>query len=297
MKIGLGTVQFGVDYGVSNKDGKTPAVEVAAILAAAGELKVRVLDTASLYGDSEQVLGNCLPAAAGFDIVTKTPQFAKPVLDADDAERLQQVFHESLTKLNCDSVYGLLIHRADDLFVPGGERLMAALTGLKQQGLVAKIGVSVYDSAQIDQVLQQFDIDLVQLPISVLDQRLLRSGHLQKLKSAGVEVHARSVFLQGLLLMDLSEIPAYFAPVRNVLESYRAFIRARGLTPLQAAVGFVSGLTEIDQIICGVNNAQQLRDICDAASIELDCGEFAEFAIGEEAIVNPALWRLEPGKS
>ncbi len=297
MKIGLGTVQFGVDYGVSNKDGKTPAAEVAAILAAADELKVRVLDTASLYGDSEQVLGNCLPAAAGFDIVTKTPQFAKPVLDADDAERLRQVFYESLTKLNCDSVYGLLIHRADDLFVPGGERLMAALTGLKQQGLVAKIGVSVYDSAQIDQILQRFDIDLVQLPISVLDQRLLVSGHLQKLKSAGVEVHARSVFLQGLLLMDVSEIPAYFAPLRHVIESYRAFIRARGLTPLQAAVGFVSGLTEIDRIICGVNNAQQLRDICDAASVELDCSEFAEFAIGEEAIVNPALWRLEPGKS
>lgn len=297
MKIGLGTVQFGVDYGVSNKDGKTPAVEVAAILAAASELKVRVLDTASLYGDSEQVLGNCLPATAGFDIVTKTLQFAKPVLDADDAERLQQVFHESLTKLNCDSVYGLLIHRADDLFVPGGERLMAALTRLQQQGLVAKIGVSVYDSAQIDQILQRFDIDLVQLPISVLDQRLLVSGHLQKLKSAGVEVHARSVLLQGLLLMDVSEIPAYFAPVRHVLESYRAFIRARGLTPLQAAVGFVSGLTEIDQIICGVNNAQQLRDICDAANVELDCGELAGFAIGEEAIVNPALWRLEPGKS
>ncbi|OAI13876.1 aryl-alcohol dehydrogenase [Methylomonas koyamae] len=296
MKIGLGTVQFGVDYGVSNKDGKTPAGEVESILAVARELKVRVLDTASLYGDSEQVLGNCLPAAAGFDIVTKTPQFAKPVVDADDAERLQQAFHESLIKLKCDSLYGLLMHRADDLFVPGGERLMAALTGLKQQGLVAKIGVSVYSAEQIDQVLDRFAVDLVQLPISVLDQRLLRSGHLRKLKAAGVEVHARSVFLQGLLLMDLSEIPAYFAPVRNILESYRQFIRARGLTPLQAALGFVSGLSEIDRIICGVNNVQQLHDICNAANVELDCAEFADFAIGDEAIVNPALWRLEPGK-
>ncbi len=296
MKISLGTVQFGINYGISNINGKTPESEVAAILNVADEFNVRVIDTAFNYGDSEQILGQYM-SAKRFDIVTKTQQFAKPILDADDAERLRQVFYESLTKLNCDSVYGLLIHRVGDLFVPGGERLMAALTGLKQQGLVAKIGVSVYDAAQIDHVLQRFDIDLVQLPISVLDQRLLVSGHLQKLKSAGVEVHARSVFLQGLLLMDLSEIPAYFAQARNVLESYRAFIRARGLTPLQAALGFVSGLTEIDQIICGVNNAQQLRDICDAANVELDCGEFAGFAIGEEAIVNPALWRLEPGKS
>lgn len=89
------------------------------------------------------------------------------------------------------------MHRADDLFVPGGERLMAALTDLKQQGLVAKIGVSVYNAEQIDQVLDRFAIDLVQLPISVLDQRLLRSGHLRKLKSAGVEVHARSVFCRA----------------------------------------------------------------------------------------------------
>lgn len=296
MKVALGTVQFGVNYGISNKAGKTSLAKVGAILAAAKSYGVSVIDTASLYGDSEAVLGQSLPPASGFKIVTKTPQFAKQTLDGSDAQHLEDTLRSSLAKLGTASVYGLLIHRADDLLLPGGDLLVERLLRLKQTGLVSKVGVSVYSGRQIDQMLERFPMDLIQLPINVLDQRLLQSGHLKKLKNAGVEIHARSAFLQGLLLMELQEIPGYFDSVRGRLESYQRFIKDHGLTPLQAAMGFVSGIPEIDQVVCGVNDARQLREICEAAQAKVDFRAFADFAITDEAIVNPALWKFDKEK-
>ena len=296
MKVALGTVQFGVNYGISNKAGKTSQAEVGAILVAAEKYGVSVIDTAALYGDSEAVLGQTLPPNSSFNIVTKTSQFAKQMLDEADAQHLEDTFHSSLSKLGRSSVYGLLVHRVDDLFLPGGDLLMDRLLKLKQDGLVSKVGVSVYSGSQIDQLMERFKIDLIQLPINVMDQRLLQSGHLQKLKSAGVEIHARSTFLQGLLLMELQNVPEYFDVIRKNLGSYHRFIRARGLTPTQAALGFVLGVQEIDQVICGVNNALQLGEICEAAQVEVDSNELAEFAIADESIVNPGLWQVDKEK-
>ncbi|CDG81588.1 aldo/keto reductase [Janthinobacterium agaricidamnosum] len=299
MKIGLGAVQFGLDYGIANTAGKVSEAEVAAILAAADALQVGVIDTAALYGDSEAVLGRAMAPDARFDIVTKTPQFAGPVLDASAAQQLEDSVLASLSKLRRAAVYGVLIHRVDDLFLPGGEVLMERLVLLKARGLVGKIGVSVYTGEQIDQVLARFPIDLIQLPINVLDQRLLQSGHLRKLKLAGVEIHARSVFLQGLLLMPPQEIPDYFNGVRERLYAYHRFIATQGLTPLQAALGFVAGLTQIDRLICGVNSSQQLQEICAAAiagASDGDSADYAAFAIDDETIVNPALWHSAKGK-
>jgi aryl-alcohol dehydrogenase-like predicted oxidoreductase len=290
LKIALGTVQFGMNYGISNKAGKTSQTEVGAILTAAEKYGVSVIDTATLYGDSEAVLGQTLSPNSSFNIVTKTSQFAKQMLDEADAQHLEDTFHSSLSKLGRSSVYGLLVHRVDDLFLPGADLLMDRLLKLKQDGLVSKIGVSVYSGSQIDRLMERFKIDLIQLPINVMDQRLLQSGHLQKLKNAGVEIHTRSTFLQGLLLMKLQNVPEYFDVIRKNLESYHRFIRARGLTPIQAALGFVLGLQEIDQVICGVNNALQLGEICEAAQVEVESNELAEFAIADESIVNPALW-------
>ncbi|MBE3023625.1 aldo/keto reductase [Janthinobacterium sp. GW458P] len=294
MKIGLGAVQFGLDYGIANAAGKVCQLEVAAILAAAAELKLKLIDTAALYGDSEAVLGRTMAADTSFDIVTKTPQFSGAVLGAVDAQQLEESLHVSLLKLQRTAVYGLLIHRVDDLLLPGGEVLMERMVQLKARGLVRKIGVSVYTGQQIDAVLARFPIDLIQLPINVLDQRLLHAGHLRKLKQAGVEIHARSVFLQGLLLMEPCDLPAHFDGVREHLATYHRCIAAQGLTPLQAALGFVTGLEEIDQVVCGVNSSVQLQEICMAAGYMAAGGEhvgYEAFAISDERIVNPALWQ------
>lgn len=290
MKLGLGTVQFGMDYGISNPAGKTPPDEVDKILDVAVLNRIRIVDTAALYGTSEQALGASLPADHGFSVVTKTPVYQNENITADSARLLEQTFQRSLRRLRLAAVYGLLAHHADDMLSAGGNLLFEKMEELKQRGLVTKIGVSVYCAEQIERILDRYSIDLIQLPLNVFDQRLLHSGHLAKLKEIGVEIHVRSVFLQGLLLMEPANLPAFFNSFRQYLARYREAMECQGLSPLQAALGFAAGLDSVDAIICGVQNHQQLEDIC-AVLKPCDTSLFTPFGVTDEAIINPSQWR------
>jgi aryl-alcohol dehydrogenase-like predicted oxidoreductase len=287
----LGTVQFGLDYGISNTQGRTGPDEVARILELARLRGIEVLDTAPAYGTSEAVLGACRAASAGFHIVTKTPKL--DVAAGEDADyaaaALEQTLRASLDKLATTSVYGLLFHRAQDLRGPGGSALWQRARACRAAGLVKKLGVSVYDGAEIDAALELDGLELVQLPINVLDQRLLVSGHLDRLKAAGVEIHARSVFLQGLLLMEPAALPPGMARAQAPLAAFHAAAAARGLSPLEAALGFVVGLDQIDIALCGVNDAAQLEAIC-ARVTALDPNDFAMLAAGDPTLLNPSQW-------
>jgi aryl-alcohol dehydrogenase-like predicted oxidoreductase len=291
VKLGLGTVQFGLDYGISNQAGRTPPEEVRKILEVAAENGIRVLDTAALYGTSEEVLGQSLPPDHAFDIVTKTPVFSDGCLSSDDARRLEETFQQSLSKMRQPGVYGLLMHNADNLLAKNGELLMGKMLDLKQRGLVKKVGASVYAGEQIDRLLQSYQLDLVQLPVNVLDQRLLAGGQLARLKRAGVEIHARSAFLQGLLLMEPDSLPTYFESAKAHLKSYRAYLREHGISPLQAALGFVVGLKEVDVVLCGINNHQQLEELIALAQPLPGFDRLMDFAIDDPAILNPSRWQ------
>ena len=291
MKLGLGTAQFGSNYGISNTFGQTRLDEAFKILEFAASVGIKVLDTAYLYGDSEQVLGKCLSGDHKFQIVTKTPKFSDEEIARDDARMLEEAFQQSLFRMGQKSVYGLLLHDANNLLCDHGGLLIERMLDLKQRGLVRKIGISVSSAQQIDRILDKYQVDLVQVPVSVLDQRLLISGRLFRLKQAGVEIHARSAFLQGTLLMDPETLPPHFDSVRNHLRSYHRAIRERGLSPVEASLGFVMGIEEIDCVICGVNNHLQLQENCYQAR-PLTREGFAKFAIADTVILNPAQWRL-----
>lgn len=289
MKLALGTVQFGLDYGISNTSGITSAKEVERILEYANHHGVSLLDTAPLYGNSEEVLGNVL-AGEHEGIITKTKLFPGELLTEQDGLSLERTLSESLQSLQQKKVYSLLIHHVDDLLKPGGKYLFHALQSLRSQGLVRKIGVSVYTGEQIDRVLAGFDIDIIQLPVNVLDQRLITDGHLAELKNKRVEIHARSVFLQGLLLMDRTTLPEFFIPAYQTLEKYNCFIEKQGWTPVEAALGFVCNLDLVDYVVCGVNTLVQLEELVAAAQVKVDPGLFADFAMDDSNILNPAMW-------
>jgi aryl-alcohol dehydrogenase-like predicted oxidoreductase len=286
-KLGLGTVQFGLDYGISNAGGKTAPDEVRRILAAAAGDGLRVLDTASLYGESEEVLGGCWPARHDFRVVTKTPRLTGP----DAPELLERTLARSLKRLGLDAVYGLLVHHADDLLSPRGAPLVRRLETVRDRGLAQRIGFSCYSAAEIDAVLQLFTPDLVQLPLNVFDQRLLASGHMEKLKERGVEIHARSVFLQGLLLMAPEVLPPYFEPLKQHLAGYRRALAEASLTPLEAALGFATGLDQVDAVLVGVNNLSQLQEISGNACC-IESSFFADFSIADAEILTPSNWRF-----
>ena len=292
MKLGLGTVQFGLDYGISNSAGVTLLPEVVNIIDIAHQNSIQVIDTAPLYGSSEDVLGKVLPDNHMFQIVTKTPRFDKEIFHQNDADQLEQIFSLSLKKLRVSSVYGLLIHNADDLLASGGQHLYDKMNKLKKKRLVRKIGVSVYYARQIDSILKHFAIDMIQIPVNVLDQRLLVSGHITELKSRGIEIHARSAFLQGLLLIETQKLPPRFNSIKEHLAKYHAVIRDQGISPVRAALGFLMRISAIDHIICGVNNAVQLTELCKAA-IPVETVDYSCFALHDESILNPSAWGSE----
>jgi len=287
-KLGLGTVQWGMDYGVSNPGGRTPIEMVSAILSEARDRGVEVLDTAALYGDAESVLGR--NALGSFRVITKTPRFAAPTITDEHASELDKVFHRSLKRLSSTAVYGLFAHHADDLIAPGGERLWRVMSRLKEQGLVEKIGASIYDGEKVDALLERFSPDIVQVPLSVLDQGMLLHGQLERLKSRGVEIHTRSAFLQGLLLLPPDRIPAYFDPIAPLLKRWHAAVEEQGLTALQAALTFVRDVPYVDTVLIGVESLAQFR-ACLAEFETAARFDAAGLACNDPLFVNPVNWK------
>jgi len=279
-KLALGTVQFGLDYGVTNASGKVPLSEVEKILKLTRENDINTLDTASGYGDSEQVLGNV--GVNGFDIVTKTTPLESGV------GRVLHSFNQSLKHLKVSKVNGLLVHNMNDVELPQFETLYKELYALKQDGVINKIGFSTYTPEQVDFLLNYFDFDLIQAPFNVFDTRLLDGAQLRSLKNAGVEVHARSVFLQGLLL-NFNDLPDYFLPWKSEFQHYQKNVKNSGLSLLKYALNFALETQEINKILIGVENVSQLREIVD--SVERG-RKLQAHPIADLSLLNPSLWRI-----
>ena len=295
INIALGAVQFGMKYGVSNQAGQTEKYEVKKILEYASEKGINIIDTAPSYGDSEIAIGDSILGYGNnkyWNVVTKTPNFKVNAIENKHIDKLLENFYLSRVKLKQKIIYGLLVHNCDDLFLPGGEKIFSTMEALKKEGLVKNIGVSVYNGEQIDRLLDKYSIDLVQLPINILDQRLMNSGRLSRLKEHNVEIHARSAFLQGLLLMPINSIPFWFKPILKVLDEFHLEAKKRGMSVLELAFGFVHNINEIDKVVVGVNTLEQLQEIVNAASIKVNTGDFSNLSINNTIFINPSNWKV-----
>jgi aryl-alcohol dehydrogenase-like predicted oxidoreductase len=288
-KLAIGCAQFGFDYGISNNDGQTSFEDVKKIIDLAGKLNIDTFDTAPSYGDSELVLGQVLSIDA--QIITKTIHISDDVIGIDQIGILQQTFKQSLYQLGKNQLYGLLVHSADDFLKPGADELYSWLKEKKDSGIIKKTGVSIYTAEQIDRVMEKFPVDLIQLPLNILDQRLSKSSHISHLKAAGVEIHVRSVFLQGLLLMGLHQLPGYFKPYRNALVKVHEEARQRGLSTLELALAFCMNIPGIDKLIVGANSLSQFEEIVNASKVNVETSELSYLASDELGLLNPSLWK------
>lgn len=296
MKLGLGTAQFGLDYGITNRDGQISHDEAHSIVSLALDAGIEVFDTARSYGESERVLGACLsklrPARPALKIVSKLPGVSGPVIREHDLELQRSMLDTTLECLKTSSLYGLLLHRPADLLLDGGAALYDWLQLLKADGVVQKVGISIYDRAELDTLLSRYRFDLVQLALNVLDQRLLNDGTLRALKAENCEVHARSVFLQGLLIANPAALPQHFKSVTAHLEHYHQTCESYGISPLQAALCFALSQESVDVVLCGVTTAKQLSEILAAATRMESIPELSQFAWSDPAILNPSLWAV-----
>tara|TARA_B100000795_G_C22744350_1_gene416692 strand:+ start:475 stop:1326 length:852 start_codon:yes stop_codon:yes gene_type:complete len=280
-KLALGTVQFGLDYGISNTSGQVSLEEARKVLKLAKEHDIDTLDTASGYGNSEKVLGKI--GVNDFQIVTKTTSLQLGV------DKVLQSFYQSLTDLNATSVDGLLIHNIDETKDKQFDTLYKELDKLKQDKLINKIGFSTYTPDQVDFLLDNFDFDLIQVPFNVFDTRLIDGGQLQALKNKKIEIHARSVFLQGLLL-DFKNLNDYFSKWTTQFNCYQETVKASGLSLLEYALNFALNTSELDKVLVGVDSANQLLDITSSSTLDAN---LKEFSINDICLLNPVNWKQD----
>lgn len=288
-KLALGTVQWGMRYGITGR-GQPDSREVGAILAAARTAGVSMLDTAYAYGSAEQVIGELNAATRTFDIVTKPLPVRAESIDAAHCAAVEAALEDSARRLRRDTVYALLVHNADNLLLPGAERLWALLERHRAAGKVGRIGVSVYSPEQCAAILERFPIEIVQLPFNIYDQRFLTSGALADLKARGVEIHARSAFLQGLLLMAPTDLPPHFAAIREHHAALGALFAAQGISPLAGALHFCLEQPLLDRIVVGCETAEQFGEIRAAATGPAPAVLYSDFAVSDPAILEPSRW-------
>jgi hypothetical protein len=284
MKLALGTAQFGLAYGIASPQPQISYAESKAIVDYAAGQGMNVLDTAMGYGESEARLGEI--GVNGWKIISKLPE----VPAGENATLwITNAVKTSLDKLKIDSLYGLLLHRPAQLLGDKGPEIHAALQILKAEGLVEKTGVSIYQPCELEGVFSIGDVDLVQSPLSILDRRLITSGWLDRLADLGVEVHARSVFLQGLLLMSADQRPKKFDRWSSLWGFYHEWIAVTGLSPLEACLAYVSAIPQIQRVVVGVNGLNHVKEILQA---QMSYGPTwsPDLATDDEELLNPLSW-------
>lgn len=257
MKFVLGTAQFGLDYGITNNDGHVSLGEVKKILQRAYAEGIDTIDTAILYGDSESILGEV--GVNYLNVITKLPSVPDSSLDA--FQWVLQEVKSSLKRLKKDRIEALLLHRPNQLNGPFGDDVIAAVAELKKMGLINKFGISVYSPEDVVRFRYLTQTSIIQGPCNIFDARFQSQEFVDLLEKYGIEFHARSVFLQGLLLQDSRNLPKKFKPWAGVFRSYHTWLQLNSYQPLDACVNYLNHDPFVKKIIVGVLSESQLSQI------------------------------------
>ena len=275
MKIALGTVQFGLPYGIANCSGQTSRKAAARILDRARAAGATLLDTAIGYGEAEVVLGQIGAARAGWQIITKLPRLPVDLAPRDVGPWSRSLVEGALERLDADHLEGVLLHRPDDLIGHCGVALAEAVHDLRRRGLTKATGLSIYGPDDLDRVLADglsatsIPIDIVQSPTNVLDRRLEISGWARRLSEAGTRLHLRSAFLQGLLLLPPLGLPAHFDHALPDLHRWHDWLAINGVDALAGALRFVLSRDYAECAVLGMDSVHQLEQLLVAA--QADC--------------------------
>lgn len=285
-KIALGSAQFGLPYGISNHSGQISQPEITSILDYASKQNINTIDTAIAYGDAEERLGQY--QLHDWQVITKLPKIPKRI-DSIEVWVIQEI-EKSLKRLNIVQLYGVLLHRPKELLNQNGSILYKTLSSLQDQGLIKKIGVSIYAPDELALLNEaSINFDLIQLPFNILDKRWLENDLLMSLSQKNIEIHVRSVFLQGLLLMSNQSRAQKFDRWALLWSQWKSWLLEHQLTPLQACLRYVMSFKEINKIIVGIDSLSQFEEIVLAS-----CGAIPEvpdyLKTNDPCLLNPTNW-------
>ena len=251
-RLGLGTAQFGMPYGISRNDRALDNIGINKILECAWHHGINTLDTAISYGTSEQKLGQI--GVQDWQVITKLPAVPDQSVDIG-------VWSHSLVVDSCNKLKRLLLHQPQQLMTSKGDDIYSALIDLKKYGLVEKIGISISNLDELDILCSRYSFDLIQTPFNILDRRLETTGWLDRLYQSNVEIHARSIFLQGLLLMDQRSRPKKFDRWQTLWLNWHSWLDENQLTAQEACLKFVLSYAQFHRVLVGIHCEQQLQEI------------------------------------
>lgn len=282
----LGTAQFGLDYGITNRNGRVSNDALDAILERARD-HLTWLDTSIKYGDALTRLGR--DSARSFSIITK--------IDGADPQAISGEIEESLRRLGRERLDVVLFHTP--AIFDNRERAAEAAAALRDEvtrGRVCRIGASLYDGCDVEKALAAFAPDILQLPASIADTRLLTDGTARALQEAGIEIHYRSAFLQGLLLSMPEHLPAEFGELARLLVALDDLATRHGATRQQLCMAWVMAMPGASGLVCGVAKPEELDTLVasHAAAIALDLGQemtgIARSVVLDDWMIDPRRW-------
>jgi aryl-alcohol dehydrogenase-like predicted oxidoreductase len=290
----LGTVQFGLPYGIANRSGQPSPAEVKRIIAAAVEGGVNALDTAAVYGTSEQVLGTAIAELGLRDILfvaTKVVQMADQGVTSKEADAIvEHSVTRSLASLKLDVLPLVLFHLETNWL-----RYADSLLRLKEKGLVRHVGSSVNFPGPAREIIAAGKAEAVQMPTSILDHRFLRQGIPALAASGGTTLFARSIYLQGLLLMPEKDVMAEHAAVVPVRRALEALAREAGMGTPELAVRYMLSVGGITCLVVGVDSEAQMREntsLFSRGPLAADLRDRIERAVPDlpDSILYPGTW-------
>ena len=270
-------------YGIANYKGKVSKVEVETILNFAYKAGINTIDTATGYGNSENIIGHHLKkhVTQKWFIITKV---------SGSKDKLYDQLSQSIDKLGA-TPSGVLAHSIDDYL---GTIFCDKPGKIKKKFLIDKIGVSIYEEEDIDRVLAAKTPDIIQCPLNILDTRLYRNGILDKMKANGLEIHVRSVFLQGMFYLPDKILQQSFSDVLPTIRKLRTIAQNADLTLAELSLMWVCSLEQVDKVIIGVDNVEQLMDHINTLNKNINTAIFEEalsIKYENENILNPSLWK------
>ena len=282
-KLAIGTAQFGMDYGISNQKGKVKEDEVEKILDLAFENGINTIDTAKAYGNSEEAIGNYLKKRPNnsWNIITKL---------SDTKTGLFDQIKDSNNKLTISP--NIVMAHSADYFLD--RKFQSWLSETKKDLSISKIGVSLYGENEISRVLKSdFKPKIIQMPLNILDTRLYRKGLLSDLNEIGIEIHARSVFLQGLFYLKGVELKGQFRDVVKNIKRLKTIAAKANLTLPELSLLWLVNLGKVTKIVLGVDNIDQLKVHLKTLKKKVESSIFEEalsMKYENEKILNPSLW-------
>lgn len=296
MELCLGTVQFGMDYGIKGQ--KQPSVEDAVkMLDYATQNGINTIDTANAYGTAEDVVGTFLSQKTierdKLFIISKfRPNLLDDVSPDDYYKVMRENLENTLSRLGTDYLDSYLIHSARYVY---NDEIIATLNRMKHDGLVKRVGVSVYEPEEAKKCIERPNVEFMQIPYSIFDQRMEKAGVFEAAKNDGIQIHSRSAFIQGLILMDEDEVPPFLHKAKPIVGKISTLCKRHGISRISLAMNYVKQQSRISHLVFGVDNLEQLKENINIFQNDIPkdiIDDIAkEFTDIEADIVMPSLWK------